>query len=81
MAHLKEIVKEELEKNDNSKETLSLCEEIFDWYDEDGPKLIKTNIQKRIKEIKSQVNRDIRIIKEKSPAVKKKAKKRKRKKK
>ncbi len=73
---LKEAVKEELKKKNSNKETLSLSDEIFDWCDEGGPRLIKDNIQERIKEIRSHVNKDIKIIKEKAPAVKKKVRKR-----
>ena len=64
MPELKELVTKKLKDSDSDEETITLCEDIFTWYEEGGRDLIRTNINKRVKELKSQFTKEAKEIKE-----------------
>lgn len=80
MPDLKELVKEKLKNSKSDKDTISLCENIFSWYEEGGPELIRSNINKKVKQLKSQFTKEAKEIKEITPKLRKKRKKGKRRK-
>ena len=64
MPDLKELVTKKLKDSESDEETVALCEDIFTWYEEGGRDLIRTNINKRVKELKSQFTKEAKEIKE-----------------
>lgn len=74
MPELKELVKDKLKNSDTDKDTISLCDSIFNWYEEGGPDLIRSNINKKVKELKSQFTKEAKEIKEITPKLRKKRK-------
>lgn len=75
MPELKELVTKKLKDSDSDEETITLCKDIFTWYEEGGRDLIRTNINKRVKELKSQFTKEAKEIKEITPKARKKRKK------
>lgn len=74
MPELKELVKDKLKKSGVDSDTLTLCDNIFNWYEDGGPKLVHSNISKRVKELKSQFTKEAKEIKEITPKLRKKRK-------
>jgi len=76
MVDLQKLVEEELSREPNAKELISLSRDIFQWYDEGGPSTIKDNLLKHLKEANSAVSKNIKGISPEVKKPKKKAKKR-----
>lgn len=74
MPELKELVKKKLKNSEADSETLTLCDNIFNWYEEGGPDLVNSNINKKVKELKSQFTKETKEIKEATPKLRKKRK-------
>lgn len=73
--YLQELVTKKLKEGGCDKDTISLCEDIFSWHTEGGPGLVRSNITKKIKELKSQFTKEAKEIKEITPKIRKKRKK------
>lgn len=74
MPELKELVKKELKDTGSDEDTLSLCNDIFDWNEKGGPDNVENEIIKRMKEIKSVANKQLKETKKIMPKQKKKKK-------
>jgi len=74
MPQLKELVKDKLKNSEADSDTLALCDNIFNWYEEGGPDLVRSNVNKRVKELKSQFTKEAKEIKEITPKLRKKRK-------
>ena len=74
MPELKELVKDRLKNSEAGSDTLTLCDNIFSWYEEGGAYLVRSNINKRVKELKSQFTKEAKEIKEITPKLRKKKK-------
>ena len=74
MPQLKELVKDKLKSSETDSDTLALCDNIFNWYEEGGPDLVRSNVNKRVKELKSQFTKEAKEIKEITPKLRKKRK-------
>lgn len=74
MPQLKELVKDKLKNSEADSDTLVLCDNIFNWYEEGGPELVRSNVNKRVKELKSQFTKEAKEIKEITPKLRKKRK-------
>ena len=77
MPQLNELVKDKLKNSEVDSDTLALCDNIFSWYEEGGPDLVRSNINKKMKELKSQFTKEAKEIKEITPKLRKKRKRRK----
>jgi len=76
MVQVKELVKDKLKNSEADNGTLTLCDNIFNWYEEGGPDLVRSNVNKKMKELKSQFTKEAKEIKEITPKLRKKRKKR-----
>lgn len=74
MPQLKDLVKEKLKNSEADSDTITLCDNIFSWYDEGGPDLVRSNVNKKVKELKSQFTKEAKGIKEITPKLRKKRK-------
>lgn len=67
MVDLQKLVEKEISSGSDSKELISLCRNIFEWYDKGGPENVENNLIKHLKEVDSAVSKNIKGI---SPDVK-----------
>lgn len=74
MPQLNELVKDKLKNSEADSDTLALCDNIFSWYEEGGPDLVRSNINKKMKELKSQFTKEAKEIKDITPKLRKKRK-------
>lgn len=76
MVDLLKLMEKELSSESDSKELITLTQDIFHWYDEGGPSTIKYNLLKHLKEANLAVSKNIKGITPEIKKPKKKAKKR-----
>ena len=76
MVDLLKLMEKELSSESDSKELITLTQDIFRWYDEGGPQSIEDNLIKHLKQVDSAVLKDIRGITPDVKTPKKKTKKR-----
>lgn len=67
MDELKNQVISYLKTKGCDEDTISLCEEIFNSYEEDGAKAVRIKIDEKIKHIRLTVDKGIKAIKEVTP--------------
>lgn len=72
MVDLLKLIEKELSSEPDSKELISLTQDIFQWYDEGGPQSIDDNLTKHLNQVDSAVSKNIKGI---SPDIKTKKKK------
>ena len=76
MVDLLKLIEKELSSEPNSKELISLSKDIFQWYDNGGPLIIKDNLLEHLNVAKSAVSKNMKEITPEIKKPKKKAKKR-----
>jgi len=74
MTDIKKIVSDELRNMHASDDSLKLWEGIFKLYTEGGQEAIESNIDDRIKKIKSALQKEKKEFKEVAPKIRKKKK-------
>ncbi len=77
MVDLLKLMERELSSQSDSEELITITQNIFHWYDEGGPSIIKDNLLKYLKEANSTVSKNIKGITPEVKKSKKKIKKRK----
>lgn len=76
MVDLLKLIEKELSSEPNSEELISLSKDIFQWYDNGGPLIIKDNLLEHLNVVKSAVSKNMKEITPEIKKLKKKAKKR-----
>lgn len=76
MVDLLKLIEKELSSEPNSEELISLSKDIFQWYDNGGPLIIKDNLLEHLNVVKSAVSKNMKEITPEIKKPKKKAKKR-----
>lgn len=76
MVDLQKLVEKELVSEANSTDLISLCSNIFEWYEEGGPENVENNLIKHLREVDSAVSKNIKGISPEVKIRKKKTKKR-----
>ncbi len=74
MPQLRELVSDKLKSSKADSNTVSICDNIFKWYEEGGPELVRSNVNKKVKELKSQFAKGAKEIKEITPKLRKRRK-------
>lgn len=76
MVDLLKLMEKELSSESDSEELIALTRNIFQWYDEGGPSIIKDNLLEHLNKANTAVSKNIRGITPDIKKPKKKTKKR-----